>query len=186
VSRIERVGGRLFNHAAGRTSMAVNTAKVEGRRKLDYASYDELLADADRMKSGAVKVLGNWSPGQIFRHLATAYNSSIDGFEFVFPWYMRLMVKPFKNRLLRGSMPTGFKIPADGTKSLVPAPATTEAGLSELHAAVGRLKRETRRASNPLFGNLSNAEWDQLHLKHASMHMGFLIPTSADTGVKAS
>jgi hypothetical protein len=52
--------------------MPVNTAKVDGRRKLDYASLEEVLADADRLSSGPVKVLGNWSAGQIFKHLAIA------------------------------------------------------------------------------------------------------------------
>lgn len=44
--------------------MPVNTAKVEGHRKLDYASLEELLTDADRLSSGPVKMLGNWSAGQ--------------------------------------------------------------------------------------------------------------------------
>ncbi len=34
--------------------MAVNTATVEGRRKLDFGSYQEMLADADRVGSGPV------------------------------------------------------------------------------------------------------------------------------------
>ena len=71
--------------------MAVQTAKVEGRRKVAYKSFDELLADADRLSSGPVKTLGNWSPGQIFRHLAIAYNGSIDGFNAGFPWFMRFV-----------------------------------------------------------------------------------------------
>ena len=45
--------------------MPVNIAKAEGRRKLDYASIEEPLADADRLGSGPVKVVGNWSSGQI-------------------------------------------------------------------------------------------------------------------------
>ncbi len=80
--------------------MSVNTAKVEGRRKLDYASFDELLTDADRLSSGPMKVLGNWSAGQIFRHLAIVYNQSIDGFTITFPWYFRIMAKIFRNKLI--------------------------------------------------------------------------------------
>jgi Protein of unknown function (DUF1569) len=76
-------------------SMPVNTAKVDGRRKLDYASLEEVLADADRLSSRPVKVLGNWSAGQIFRHLALAFNGSIDGFTMTFPWPLRLMARFF-------------------------------------------------------------------------------------------
>src|SRR5271163_177628 len=45
--------------------MAVNTAKVEGRRKVTYTSFEDLLVDADRLSAGPVKTLGNWSAGQI-------------------------------------------------------------------------------------------------------------------------
>ena len=49
--------------------MPVNTAKVEGRRKLDYASLGEMLDDADRLGSGPIKVLGNWSAGHGWMHI---------------------------------------------------------------------------------------------------------------------
>jgi hypothetical protein len=56
--------------------MAVNTAKVKDRRKLDYASLEELLVDADRLSSGPVRVLGNWSAGLIFMQPLRAWNGS--------------------------------------------------------------------------------------------------------------
>ena len=46
--------------------MPVATAKVEGRRKLDYQSLDEVVADAERLSAGTLTTLGNWSAGQIF------------------------------------------------------------------------------------------------------------------------
>ena len=44
--------------------MAVNTAKVEGRRKVDYKSLQEVVDDADRLSAGHVKAIGNWSPAR--------------------------------------------------------------------------------------------------------------------------
>jgi hypothetical protein len=73
----------------GAMAMAVNTAKVKHRRKLDYASLEDLLVDADRLGSGPVRVLGNWSAGQIFKHLALVNNGSIDGLSITFPWPLR-------------------------------------------------------------------------------------------------
>jgi Protein of unknown function (DUF1569) len=157
-------------------SMAVNTAKVEGRRKLDYASLDDVLADADRLSSGPVKTLGNWSAGQIFRHLANAYNGSIDGFTMTFPWYLSLMAKLFKNKLVNGPMPAGFNLPGEGAKAVLPGPTSTAEGLADLHAAVARLKREPHRAKHPMFGDLDKETWDKIHLKHANLHMSFLVP----------
>jgi hypothetical protein len=157
-------------------SMRVNTAKVEGRRKLDFASLDEVLADADRLSSGRVKQLGNWSAGQIFRHLAIAYNGSIDGLTLEVPWYLRAMAKIFKKKLLAGPMPPGFSLPADAAKVLEPPATSTEAGLVDLHAAVARLKRDPHRAKHPVFGELDKEDWNKIHVKHASLHLSFLVP----------
>jgi hypothetical protein len=154
--------------------MPVNTAKVEGRRKLDYQSLDELLADADRLCAGNVKTLGNWSPGQIFQHLATAFNGSIDGFPPAFPWFMRATTRLFKNRLINGAMPAGLKMPEKLAKVVMPEPTPTEVGLANLHAAVARLKQNPHRAPHPIFGEMTKAEWDTVHLKHANLHMSFL------------
>jgi hypothetical protein len=156
--------------------MPVNTAKVVGRRNLNYASLDELLADADRMSAGPVKALGNWSAGQIFRHLARAFNASIDGFTVTFPWYLCVLARVFRKKLVAGPMPPGFKLPAKGASDLEPEPTPAEAGLAELHAAVDRLGREPHRASHPLFGDLDRETWNTIHLKHASLHMSFLVP----------
>jgi hypothetical protein len=156
--------------------MSINTAKVEGRRKLKFASYEELVADVDRLTSGPVKTLGNWSPGQAFRHLAIAYNGSIDGFTMTFPLPLRLMGKLFRKKLLSTPMPAGFKLPAAGAKAMVPPPTPTEEGAAELRAAIARLEREPRRAKHPVFGTITNEEWDTVHLTHASLHLSFLVP----------
>jgi hypothetical protein len=156
--------------------MPVNTAKVEGRRQVNYQSLDEILADAERLSSGPVKTLGNWSPGMIYRHLATAFNGSIDGFPDAFPWYIRVAAKLFKKRIMAGSMPPGMKLPPNFAKAVLPPPTETDVGLAELRAAVARLSRESKRAKHPVFGDLTKEEWDRVHLMHANLHMSFLSP----------
>jgi hypothetical protein len=156
--------------------MPVDTAGVQGRRKVDYRSVAELLADADRLGSGPVKTLGNWSPGQIYRHLATVYHGSIDGFTMTVPWHFRLLSGLIKRILLNGSMPPGFKLPPDAAATLVPPETATGEGLAELRAAIARLEREPHRVRHPMFGDITREEWDRIHLKHASLHMSFLVP----------
>jgi hypothetical protein len=156
--------------------MPVNTAKVEGRRKLDFASYEELLADAEQVTSGPVKTLGNWSPGQIFRHLAVTYNNSIDGFPATFPWYFRLMCKVFKKKILKMAMPAGFKLKPQAAATMEPGPTSTAEGLAELRAAIDRIQRDPTRVKHPAFGNMTENEWTQMNLKHASLHMSFIVP----------
>jgi Protein of unknown function (DUF1569) len=155
--------------------MPVNTAKVEGRRNVDYTSLGEVLADAERLSAGHVKVLGNWSAGQIFRHLASAYNGSIDGFTMTFPWYLNLMGKLFKKKLINGPMPAGFKLPSSA-RQMEPPPTSTEEGLAELRQAVERLQREQKRATHPMFGDLTKDEYNEIHLHHANLHMSFIVP----------
>jgi hypothetical protein len=154
----------------------INTAKVKERRKLDFTSLDEVLADADRLSSGPVKALGNWSAGQIFRHLAIAFNGSIDGFAMKFPWPFRVMAKLFRSKLINGPMPAGLTLPSEGAKILMPGATATEDGLAELHAAVARLEKEPHRAKHPILGDLSKEEWNQIHLRHSSLHLSFLVP----------
>jgi hypothetical protein len=156
--------------------MPVNTAKVEGRRKLDYKSIEEVVADADRLSSGPITLLGNWSAGQVFRHLAVAYNGSIDGFKTTFPWYIRFMAGLFKKKLLAGQMPPGIKLPQGFAREVLPEPTSTEDGLAQLHAAAARLEREPHRAKHPVFGKFTREEWNQIHLNHAKLHMSFLVP----------
>jgi hypothetical protein len=154
--------------------MPVKTAKVAGRRKVSYASLQDVVADAERLSAAKVTTLGNWSAGQVFQHLAAAYNGSIDGLPGKFPWHIRLVANLFKNRLLRGAMPAGIEVPADLAKAVMPNPTSTEAGLAELRAAVARLERDPHRARHPLFGDMSHEQWNQVHLNHAALHMSFL------------
>ena len=156
--------------------MSVNTAKVTGRRTVNYASLDEILADAERLSCGPVKTLGNWTPGQVYKHLATAFNGSIDGLPDSFPWYIRLIGRVFKKRIMAGSMPAGLKLPADFAKVVLPEPTADDVGLAALRAAVARLKREPGRAKHPVFGEITKEEWDRIHHMHSKLHMSFLMP----------
>jgi len=157
--------------------MPIDTRKVKDRRQVAYASLKELLADAERLSQGQVKALGNWSPGQVFLHLARTLNSSIDGFEVRSPWYLRTMARLMKKKILAGAMPPGYQLPAEAARTLVPGPTSTEQGLAELRAAIARQERESNRAKNPVFGELTRDEWNQLHLKHSALHMSFLVPS---------
>jgi uncharacterized protein DUF1569 len=156
--------------------MPNDTSKVQGRRKVQYSSLRDVLADAERMSKGPVEALGNWSAGQIFLHLAKSLNTSIDGSDAKPSWFFRLMARMMKKRILRGPMPPGFKLPPAAAQVLVPGPTSTDEGLAALRAAIARQEREPKRAPSPFLGRLSHEEWTQLHLNHAALHMSFLVP----------
>ena len=156
--------------------MPVDTKHVPNRRQVNYQSLAEVLADAERLSSGNVRTLGNWSAGQIFQHLANAMNGSIDGLPGTFPWYMKVMARLFKKRLIGHPMPAGLKVPQDLADKVMPPPTSTEEGLANLRAAIARLESEPKRTPSAIFGALTNEEWNRLHLNHANLHMSFLAP----------
>ncbi len=146
------------------------------RREIRYTSFDEVLADAERLVRAGAATTGNWSVAQILGHLAIAMERSIDGVPGVFPWYVclvgRYLVKP---RILKHGMKPGFRLPNAAEKWAVPASdSDADATLAQLRSAIDRLRAEYPRSPHPVFGPLTAAEWDALHLRHAELHMSFI------------
>ncbi len=154
----------------------INTKKVQGRRTVRYASLDELLADARSLAAADVRMLGNWSRGQIYEHLAMTLNSSIDGFDMSFPAPLRLIMALFmKKKFLEREVPSGFSAPDNFRPDDMPV----EEGLASLEQAIVRQAAESKRAIHPGLGNLSRDEWTKFHLRHAEMHMSFIVPVKS-------
>lgn len=155
--------------------MTVNTKKVAGRRELRYDSYADLLDDAERLAAIPHRTLGNWSFGQILLHTAQALDSSIDGAGFVLPaplrWVMTLMMK---RRFLSQSIPAGFK----SSPQFIPGETSVEEGFVALRRAIGRQATTSQRAAHPAFGNIAQKEWDDFNMRHAEMHMSFVVSES--------
>jgi hypothetical protein len=153
--------------------MSVNTSKVQGRRQVRYESYADLLADAEQLARTKVKTLGNWSYGQILKHVAQSTDSSIDGSGFALPapvrWLFSLLMK---RKFLTQPIPAGFKAP----KNFQPQEASVDEALCLLRTAIARQASENQRAMHPAFGKISKDEWTLFNLRHAEMHMSFVVP----------
>lgn len=158
----------------------VNSATDSQRRTLRFATLDEFLQDAEAMAAGECKTVGNWSYGQILGHLASAMNSSIDGFGFQASWFLRKIIAPFlKNSALTKPLKPGIKLPKSADKYLPDPSLTVEDSLAECRKAVERLASETPKAKHPFFGAMASEEWMALHLRHAELHMSFVVPVEA-------
>lgn len=154
--------------------MPIDTTKV-ARRQLRFTNYEELLAEAERLATAAqVKSLGNWTLGQTFAHLSGAIVMSLDGAKVKAPLVIRWIAPLFKNRVLRVPMQPGFKLPENVQRQFVPNPdiGTAEA-FQQLQLAVRRLKNESQRHPHPAFGRMNGEQWDQLHWRHAELHLSF-------------
>ena len=156
----------------------VDTKKVAGRRVLKFDSIDAIAADVELLaKARAIRSLGNWSAGQNLAHVALTITRSIDGFPAAMPWFVRVLMRLLKGHLLSRPMSPGLKAPKRAALSVDPVPL--EEGLRQIRAALARLKSETKRSPSPLLGKLSAEEWNQLHCRHAELHLSFLVPESS-------
>ena len=156
----------------------IDPTKVTGRRELRYDTYDDLLADAERMASQEVKTLGNWSYPQVLDHLAKSLNKMIDGPGFMLPMPMRFIMRlTMMKKMVNETFDPGFKFPASVAKDFDPDPTIeTGAAIESLRAAIERVKADPTRAKHPGFGTITTRGWDQFQLRHCEMHMSFVQP----------
>jgi hypothetical protein len=159
-------------------STAIDTTKVADRRQLHFSSLDDILADVDRLaKCKEIRTLGNWSAGQLLKHVGLAMHKSIDGFTNRPPWPVRFLIRLFfKGRFLNKPMAPGFKLPERAAAELIPAGATLQEGLDCVRQGIHRLKTDPRRAPHAVFGKLTEDEWIRLHCRHCELHLSFLLP----------
>ena len=154
--------------------MTTDTTKCP-RRSIEYRTLDEVVTDAERLVAAGGTTTGNWSLGQILEHVATVMDKSIDGFDIRPPWPLRLIGRWYlKNRFLRDGMPSGFQLKGAAAKELIPEETPPQQALEHLRRAAERLKAETRRATHPFFGDLSQEESNRINCRHAELHMSFI------------
>jgi hypothetical protein len=158
----------------------VETRKVTGRRILRFESIDELMADVNRLaeaeRQGRLRRLGNWTLGQTLGHLARWAEFSYIGAPLKVPFYITWIVRLRKRKCLYKPMRPGVRIPGVTGGTLATAPVPLEDGLARMRRLMERLKFEAPTKPQVIFGRLSHDEWIALHLRHAELHLGFLVP----------
>ena len=105
--------------------MSVDSKSVRGRRQLSYASFDELLADADRLNAQRHANLGQLA-AELLGHLAATINASMDGITGVKvkpPLMMRLLGPLLKGRVLRKGLSPGIRLSKSVEKAPIPRAA---------------------------------------------------------------
>ena len=155
----------------------MNACKTTSRRQLRFNCLEDIRADVENLaKSREIQALGEWSPGQVLKHLALAMDMSIDGMPPTYPAFVRSLLRLLlKRRLLTKPMTPGFRLPQRAS-SLIPGPVSLEEGLTSFRTAFERLGRESKRSGHLAIGELTREEWDQLHCRHSELHLSFLVP----------
>jgi hypothetical protein len=157
--------------------VAIDTRQVLNRRQLRYESLDDLLADADRLATEDSRTLGNWTREQIFDHLARWFRMAVEGTDVQAPRWVQFILWQWRKRSLALPSKPGVKIPSPLESVLLPEEGfLTDRCLQDLHSAVSRFRAASQFAPHAAYGQLTRDEWQQLALRHAEMHMSFIVP----------
>ena len=115
----------------------VKPGKESDRRELHFSSLADVGSELNRIEAaeqaGDLRAVGEWTAGQIFEHLATLFQSSLDGFSFSAPIVVRIVGKFIKRSVL-GAKPIAQGVQLRGaSKVLIPDTDTTfKDGLSRI------------------------------------------------------
>ncbi len=148
------------------------------RRELDLRTYDDLIADVKHLHEAGYDRIGKWDLASTCEHLHKSMHHGLHGFDFKAPFFFKLM-RPFIKKQLFGTrkIKEGYKAPA----GFVFEPGGDEAkAVEELCAISEQYKTATQFATHPLFGDMPPSMWQDFHCIHASHHLSFLLPKSAD------
>jgi hypothetical protein len=157
--------------------MPIDTKHVANRRRVEYESLNALLADAALLSASRHKTLGNWNLAQIFDHLSRSLRVAVEGTDAVFPLPARIFLRPLRKRFFSRPLKPGFHVPPKLEAVLRPGTGLSiERSLQDLRDAVVRFERAKKLACHPAFGRLTPEEWRQISLRHAELHMSFVMP----------
>ena len=121
---------------------------------------------------------GNWSVGQIYFHLAAAFEGSVEGLPAGYSPLMRFAARSMRWVVTRIRFPPWLPIPAAIAFKLQP-PA--EVDIVQQHQRLVRAiecfaQHEGDLPAHPVLGKLSRKEWTGFHLRHCKHHLGFITP----------
>jgi hypothetical protein len=158
----------------------MDTQPSQQRRKLHFSSMDDITRDAEGLaeaeRKGKLRQLGKWTLGQASGHLAAWINYGFDGTPAKVPLIIRLFARPMRKRFIYKPMHPGGRLPKIPNGTLATEILPTDEGLSRLRLACNRLKTDVPKIPNSVFGHLNPDEWRNLHMRHAELHLSFLVP----------
>lgn len=148
-------------------------------RELSLDSFDDAIAEIERLRSSGYTAAGNWNLSQVSEHIAATIRIGRHGGLKPMPWILRATVLRllFDYVLWRAKMPGGAKAPPEITPADRGAdePAVIEACLDTL--------RETRDFQGdiarpyPFSTGMTTQKWKRLMLIHAAHHLSHLKPS---------
>ena len=151
------------------------------RRKLTFASLDEVAADAENLLARGYDRAGNWDLAQVAGHVAEWMRYPLDGFPkaplLIRPmlWLMKVTTgRKMRDRILAEGFSAGGRTMPE---TVPPSGGDAAAAVAKLKEVVARWKAHAGEVyPSPLFGAMTKDTALQLQLKHAAHHLSFLVP----------
>jgi hypothetical protein len=152
-------------------------------RELRFADLDSAVEEARSLLTAGYTRRGNWSLGQICRHLYLVQDPSTTGYPIWMSLFaplrpiMRSILLP---RILRGDSPKGIPTSPMFSPSNVDDDAAEVAAFA---ASVARFQaHQGSYYPHPGFGRLDRQALEELHAAHAAHHLRFLDPQPDGNG----
>ncbi|HEY0008077.1 MAG TPA: DUF1569 domain-containing protein [Tepidisphaeraceae bacterium] len=147
------------------------------RRSLDLRTLAQLREEVASLQTRGYDKMGKWSLGEMAEHLALTMEKSIDGFDIHRPLLFKMLGPAVKWAVLKYRfIPSGVPAPA----VFLPAQLHSSGDAPSLERFRKTLDRYESFTgvlhSSPVFGTLTRAQWDQIHLIHAAHHLRYLQP----------
>ena len=92
------------------------------------------------------------------------------------PFFIRCILRLRKRKFLYEPMRAGVKIPGLAGGTLATDPMPLDEALERLRRVMERVKVEPPTAPSKIFGLLTRDEAIAINLRHAELHLSFLVP----------
>jgi len=147
------------------------------RRQVEYRELADIVSDVRSLATRPCTTVGAWTFAQNVEHVASAIDMAFDGAGFKAPWLARMIIAPLlKKRVLTKPMRAGFRLPRRAAALLPDSDVELENAVRHLETAISRFESETPSHPHPFLGRLTPQEYVQLHLRHAALHLSFVVP----------
>ena len=139
-------------------------------------SIDSLRAEIARINQNRSGATGNWTIGQIYFHLAAAFEGSIEGLPPGYSPIARFAIRPFRWVLTRIRFPPFIPIPSSIRHKLEPpVDAVASQQYKRLLQAIEKFdSHDGDFPPHPVLGSLSRKEWIAFHIRHCQHHLAFI------------
>lgn len=161
----------------------VDSKSVKDYRTLRFESYEDARRELDSLeaanRAGTIRASGNWTPGQVFSHLAAFMDYPYDGYPPVLKppsMPLRLILRTMKRRFMNKGLPRGLFISGVPGGTVGAADVSFDEGIARLRRSMDRAEKSLPSIPNLVFGPMTGDEWNALQRRHCELHLGYLLP----------